>query len=789
MSKQSVNRPSVGQVSEELLLQYLERRVMRLLLLYDQRLFRGQFRTFFTGSSLPSIPLLQFYDRHLKLIILSDELLDDILPRIKRQLSLQTNQISLQEEAPTRGEIDWQRTIKRAFNETPDQSPVRFETYQRQQKISVPENLLVIAILLYQRHMIQNTLRKDQQEEILTDQERQHLVAIDDRIDRELASPRLHSLIEEASQSDIDALIERVTTQLRPGISPYRDLLTWWEQFNTLRIGQASDTRHLTLTANHRNERMEGWLYELWIVLEIITLLQEKHQIRPDDLEIKSDQLHFTFTWGKQHYLFRYQRQLSISTGNRFGWEHVSRLQPSYSIERVMPLNIEFEDILIWQEPPLVMSAAYFTDSDFMTEGGDSVQKLLGAMQLQGAHSGALFSPLLSDPPSDKQCTGVVKHDRKMYTNTTDENTSIYLYKITPDMPVSVLHERLYTALQYAVECLPEREKPTCHGIMLDADNVNAYRDHLQPYNVLCPKPHISPNAFDLVNRDKHCLKDPRVCHAFGQAIVPPFVIRAVSKDEMIQQTSDLRARSDDLLREIEQSGNEEKADQLRNHIFIGVGRTIEQYVRLHGNTATIEDTFETWIFGEYWKKHPRCLSEETRNILLSGEYVWYEYQQTPSLADWAAPAIQYCRALENELKRRIHDYYPESKRHYPDIGQYGFDVPHNKMTLGSVEAIYRFKDKNLQGAAPNDRKSIKSAQHNWALCEVIVNKSKSDPKAFEAILQRMLTEKVSSNRNQLAHGGPISQSLAIELHDTILGRKGKQGILFWLTEHLEPTK
>jgi hypothetical protein len=71
----------------------------------------------------------------------------------------------------------------------------------------------------------------------------------------------------------------------------------------------------------------------------------------------------------------------------------------------------------------------------------------------------------------------------------------------------------------------------------------------------------------------------------------------------------------------------------------------------------------------------------------------------------------------------------------------------------------------------------------------IIVNKSKSDPNAFEAILQRMLTEKVSSNRNQLAHGGPISQSLAIELHDTILGHKGKQGILFWLTEHLEPTK
>jgi len=71
--------------------QQLQRRIMRLLLQHDQPLFRNQFRQFFVQSTLPQIPLLQQYDRYVKLQTLSDELLDDILPRIRRQLSLKTS--------------------------------------------------------------------------------------------------------------------------------------------------------------------------------------------------------------------------------------------------------------------------------------------------------------------------------------------------------------------------------------------------------------------------------------------------------------------------------------------------------------------------------------------------------------------------------------------------------------------------------------------------------------------------------------------------------------------------
>lgn len=48
---------------------------------------------------------------------------------------------------------------------------------------------------------------------------------------------------------------------------------------------------------------------------------------------------------------------------------------------------------------------------------------------------------------------------------------------------------------------------------------------------------------------------------------------------------------------------------------------------------------------------------QKTRQYL--GEYVWLNYQEV-TLKDWAAPAIQYCRALEFELRRRLYDPCPQ---------------------------------------------------------------------------------------------------------------------------------
>jgi hypothetical protein len=81
----------------------IQRRTIRLLLQHDHdtQLLRQQFRTFYTHSKLPEIPLLQQYDRYIKLQLLSNELLDSILPNIRRRLSMKTEHLRLREETPT----------------------------------------------------------------------------------------------------------------------------------------------------------------------------------------------------------------------------------------------------------------------------------------------------------------------------------------------------------------------------------------------------------------------------------------------------------------------------------------------------------------------------------------------------------------------------------------------------------------------------------------------------------------------------------------------------------------
>ena len=776
-------KTQAGPVQSEVWTQYLQRRVMRLLLLHDQQLFRGQFRAFFAQSTLPKLPLLQFYDRYLRLQLMGEELLS-LLPDIRSRLSLQIEYESLVEEMPTH-EIDWPPTIERAINETPDQPPLRFDTRQSRQNMAIPENLLVVAILLTYLQTIQGVLRADLQHETLSEQELLALHGMEEQMEHELAAPYAQALREAASRAEIDSLLEQVVPRLKPGANPYRDLVSWWENFRDLHIGKTLAQRHLTLADKQSNEQIAGWLYELWIALEILDLLHDAHLIVPETVIIESDRLQCLFTWNERRMRFRYQRHLAPAISGDSGWYGTGAPISSYAIEREVPAKIEAAEKLIWQEPPIMLAASYVGEQRDLATTQQALQQLLGGMQLAGTRNGGLFSPALPEPPADRQWSELVQPDGKMYTEQATARTSLRLYKITPDMGRDPLRLRLHAALNEAVEAIPAQRKPVCYGILLDTDSVNASRRAVHSGNVLCPKPHLGPGVFDLVDDRLHCLKDPRLCHVYGQPITPPFVIRVETLGGLEQQNSDLRANSEERLREAEEAGDETRAEQLRSHIFLGVGRTIEQYVQLHGNTAAIEAHFADWVFGDHWKKHPRHLSEETRNSLLSGEYVWEEYQHAKGLHDWAAPAIQYCRALENEIKRRIYAYYPSRNKFYSDVGQQGFN---DHMTLGFLEIICEYKGRSIQGNVSYDeRKKIGSAQHNWPLCEAILKRASCPIPDFERLVQRFASDGVRVRRNKLAHGEMISQSDAQTLRNAIIGQKEKPGILIWIAENLEP--
>lgn len=494
--------------------------------------------------------------------------------------------------------------------------------------------------------------------------------------------------------------------------------------------------------------------------------------MRPQDMVVATDLLQCTFTWQQRRFRFIYNRQLETSTTYKPDWEHGPSTRPDYTIERETPLEVRHQQTLIWREPPVIFDAKYYLGGSDPTNTHSPIKKLLGDMTLLGSHVAALFFPQLPEPQTEQLITRTIKKTGRQYQPGGETSQAVHLYHLEPTIPFDDLQERLRSILDLAAQSLPDRPKPVCQGIWLDPDTVNASRRTFPSHTVLCPKPHIGANVFDLVNADTDCLKNPHVCHVIGQPIVTPFVVRVTTPEQLTQQSTLLRTRSDELLYHIEkvadeaqeaQEVQEAQAERLREHIFAGVGRTVEQYVKTFGNTSAIEEHFEHWVFGQYWKQHPRCLTQEARNSLVSGEFVWQHYQNA-TLHDWAAPAIQYCRALELELKRRLYQPCPEK---YPP-SRAGF-------TLGTIIHAY------------SKQHSDANASATWAIFVSLITQSGSDITTFERIAQQMNTDQIKEKRNTLAHGNAIPKEVASVLRESVIGTRYKPGILCWLAECVEP--
>jgi len=144
-------------------LQYLQRRSHVLLQRYDHQLFRGQFRLFYSQSTLPTIPLLQYYDSYLRIVFHKTNFFD-IIERINRQLKTQSSQVFTLEK-PTRGDPDWQRTSARSSMKLRS-AAIADRDSQHQHSMYVREKHLRRGCSLKYRQYYKN-FEKDQTEEFL----------------------------------------------------------------------------------------------------------------------------------------------------------------------------------------------------------------------------------------------------------------------------------------------------------------------------------------------------------------------------------------------------------------------------------------------------------------------------------------------------------------------------------------------------------------------------------------------------------------------------------------------
>ena len=262
---------------------------------------------------------------------------------------------------------------------------------------------------------------------------------------------------------------------------------------------------------------------------------------------------------------------------------------------------------------------------------------------------------------------------------------------------------------------------------------------------------------FIMLSRSLFSAQSSRSAH------VPPFVARVTTKEQLVTRNLALRQHNAPFLQQLEDEKDEVRAEQIRQQIFMGMGRIIEQYVRVFGNTRQTEEKLEKWVFGQYWKKHARCLAQTTRDTLVSGECIW-EQMQDVSMQDWSAPAIQFCRALEFELKRRFYSPHPTE-----------FVPSHIDFTLGTIPYAYA------------NQQTHTSASTNWSVCVARVRQSQSDTAKFEEVVKLMHDKCISKIRNDIAHGSKIiSKSLASDLRHWIIGDRDNPGILCWLAEHID---
>ncbi len=734
---------AIGEVE---LTQRLQRRVARRLLRLDRRAFRRRFRELYARSTLPQPPELRAYDEYTRLVALADELLDDILPRIRRQMSFQATRENLVEEAPMRGQIDGGASLRRGWSERPGQPPVQFATRLRSRTFDTPENRLVVAILQrYARQLGRTGSTPLFTDAPLTQPERHEFAQIADRIRRELGTLHFQELAASADDFDLPELIETVERTARGATNAYRDLIDWWRRFERLHFRTPAE---LARSATLDKQEALGLLYQLWIALELAEFLDSRGLL--EDPRIKAGRLAFDFTWAGRTFHFVYDR----SPAEHLVWAGAPGERPDYFITRSDPVLVTYKGQRIWREPGVVLDAkCYLGDNADRTSG--PVKRMLADLQLVDATKGGLILPDIHDIPAH------VFPEPDRFLGSILPEVEIKLYELQPLVPIDELHSSLATILDQVCIWLPERPPVRCIGYWQDVDTRNP--DGTRPLRcptcgevmAFCPKPHVSARRVNPVCPRCDCLKNPQLCHIIDRAegLVPPFVSRVLTKEQLTSTIETLRSQ----LRRPAEDDETDEAEHARHALFAAIGELTETYIKLsRADTAQIALTLE-WALAPYWRddQHLHGLPATVRTMLVSGEYVWHDFQGS-SVEDWAASAVQFVRALEHEMQRRIYEPCGAAL-----LAQDGAPMQPKQFTFATPYFSYALGKHNGNRQTLADRVAMPSGLTEAELWQL-----------FQDI------EKLRIDRNAIAHTDAVDKALAARVHAAVIGSPGAPGLL-----------
>ncbi|GAA5528201.1 hypothetical protein [Herpetosiphon gulosus] len=723
----------------------LQRRVARLLLQHDRATFHGRFREFYQASSLPPIALLQAYDLLTKVLVLADELFDDILARIHRQMSFQATREHLNEHSPIRGQIDWGRSLQQAWNQFPDQPPMSLQTTLRSRSFATPQNRLVVAGLQRYRQLIEQLLSETMLSDVpLTEFEQRDLSLLLERIQRELARPHLQELNRESELANLPELIAEVSAAATGSQNAYRDLVVWLQKLEQLHI-QASGT---TSAFSLGKAEQAGLLYQLWLALEILDLLKSKDCLIEPIVRVDRLQLHFK--WHDHEYELIYDQAPTA----QLAWSGAPSERPDYLIKRRNSLKVEYDGRTIWQEPSVILDAKCYL-GDKASRTTNPIKRMLGDLQLIDAHHGALILPTIEGLQM------VVKPDPERYHGVVFSDSQIQLFELAPMQPQSQLEQAITAILEYAIKHLPERPAIDCHGAWPDVDTWRPQQgQHPIPINqdlIFCPKPHIDPARVDLVSHVRDCLRNPKRCHIMQPQIqqLPPYVKRVLNVGQLQTAIAQLKQH---LNQQVTVEATDGEADVARQQLLERVGELVDSYrAFIKPDIQSIEEKLH-WVFRQYANRqqHAHGLPQTVWDMLVSGEFAWSEFSKH-QVTDWAAVAVQYVRAVEHELKQRL--YYGCGGDNY--------------LKANGTKPL---KEKNFTFGTVNYALEHCTNEVNWNIFVQRAMAFGHSEATFKTVVSDLM--QLYKLRNEIAHSSSISRQQAEFVRTVTIGKPGEEGAL-----------
>lgn len=211
------------------------------------------------ASDRPALQLLPPLWQRLRMELLAEPFLQDILPPIEQQMASAGRLERRESHLPPHSAVDWAQTWRRTLTPGRDRPIV---TRQWQRELDLPENQLALLCL----HEINAPLAGENK---LLPEERAYLAHLRSRVRDNLQRPPWKGLTLPSHPPDSEQIRERVLH--RP---PYLKLLAWWNQWQAWR--QPTEGRS-PLPDPHLEP---NWLFELLVLFEVVTELARHFPVR-----------------------------------------------------------------------------------------------------------------------------------------------------------------------------------------------------------------------------------------------------------------------------------------------------------------------------------------------------------------------------------------------------------------------------------------------------------------------------------------------------------------------------